>query len=475
MSACTSPVRIKNPKKSYSHNVDKYFLDVPCNCCPNCRATKQLSWVTRMYFEWQHTLKCGGASYYYTLTYNNEHLPKKYGIPVFSKRDCQLFFKRLRRNLERKGYRTDFKYFLVSEYGSEKKRPHYHFILFYKQKLPIYLLEREIRHSWCVENDWHQFMGNVKPGELGATVESIKALNYVTKYVMKDMLYENAMQEISKLYDFLECPIFEEDVDEDKYKAKKDSDLKQFKQFYLPSHHLGECILTEMETRKSSIEASRLIMPDTNIDGQYVDVPVPMYIKRKLYYNESCPIKGKIYRNGKWTYSTTYVLNDKGIKAKVNTLDRTIEEQSQKYYSYLSYFDTPETFQLLGCSVHDASLQVMTLLNGRSFSDLAVYNLVYRGRYDSGLTDYKTDYARFLDPLPINELRAKHTMYNSREEFEGFDEVLTILDQFVKLESYVRTNKRIDKYNSKQVVLSQMQPSKYRTARFIPNIPLKSF
>ena len=63
------------------------------------------------------------ASCFITLTYNDENLPNP---PVVSKREAQLFIKRLRKLL----YPKLFRYYIVGEYGDKSNRPHYHALLF---------------------------------------------------------------------------------------------------------------------------------------------------------------------------------------------------------------------------------------------------------------------------------------------------------------------------------------------------------
>lgn len=58
-----------------------------------------------------------------TLTFNNEHLPSNYSI---SKRDVQLFMKRLRKSIEPKQVR----YYATGEYVPGTNRPHYHVLIF---------------------------------------------------------------------------------------------------------------------------------------------------------------------------------------------------------------------------------------------------------------------------------------------------------------------------------------------------------
>lgn len=66
-------------------------------------------------YSWEEKMFC-------TLTYDNDHVDENYSL---KKKDLQNFFKRLRKNTQRK-----IKYFACGEYGELTKRPHYHAILF---------------------------------------------------------------------------------------------------------------------------------------------------------------------------------------------------------------------------------------------------------------------------------------------------------------------------------------------------------
>lgn len=76
-------------------------------------------WVARMMLEAQeHEI-----SSFVTLTYDQEHEPKDRSV---SKRHCQLFLKKLRKEIAPR----EIRYFAVGEYGGETWRPHYHLIIF---------------------------------------------------------------------------------------------------------------------------------------------------------------------------------------------------------------------------------------------------------------------------------------------------------------------------------------------------------
>ncbi|UPW41581.1 replication initiator protein [Peromfec virus RodF8_52] len=164
---CYSPVSIRDPVDS------RHFISVPCGKCFNCLSTRRDSWSFRLQVEERHS----SSSFFVTLTYSDDNVPyawsDSHGIdmPVFSKRDCQLFMKRLRKLHPDAGLR----YFLVSEYGGQFGRPHYHMILFNMPGFRYQILEDLLR-------TWDK--GIVHVGDV--TQASIK---YVCKYCLT---YESA-------------------------------------------------------------------------------------------------------------------------------------------------------------------------------------------------------------------------------------------------------------------------------------------
>lgn len=96
-------------------------VSIPCGKCVACRVNNAASWATRAMHESQY---CDGGCFV-TLTYSPEHCPSDYCI---SKRDVQLFLKRLRKHLSTHGGSLRA-YFAVGEYGTKFGRPHYHILL----------------------------------------------------------------------------------------------------------------------------------------------------------------------------------------------------------------------------------------------------------------------------------------------------------------------------------------------------------
>jgi len=110
---CTSPVQIKVPVKGLVGVVKE--MEVPCGKCLACRIKQRAEWSMRCL----HELSYWDKACFVTLTYKDNPLS-------LSKRDLQLFFKRLRKNLNGRS----IKYFAAGEYGDKTFRPHYHVLLY---------------------------------------------------------------------------------------------------------------------------------------------------------------------------------------------------------------------------------------------------------------------------------------------------------------------------------------------------------
>lgn len=156
MSRCITPVSIVRPNGKGP--ADR--IDVPCGKCITCLSNRRNDWSFRL----EQELKCSDYSFFVTLTYSDDNLPKQpvTGHPIVSKRDCQLFLKRLR-ECERG---VKWRYFLVSEYGPTTLRPHYHVIFFAscERSESVY---RAIR-SYLIES-WqlgYVHIGNVTPSSI---------------------------------------------------------------------------------------------------------------------------------------------------------------------------------------------------------------------------------------------------------------------------------------------------------------------
>ena len=150
---------------------------VPCGKCPYCYKRKISEWSFRLMQE----SRISTSSYFITLTYSTRHIPiTDRGYMGLVKKDMQLFMKRLR-----KLNASKLRYFAVGEYGSKRKRPHYHVLLFNAELKTISeAWRKQISKKWNRKKKrWdYQFsdIGNIKVGTVtGASV------GYCLKYMHK--------------------------------------------------------------------------------------------------------------------------------------------------------------------------------------------------------------------------------------------------------------------------------------------------
>lgn len=199
---CTNPriVKIKNIKGTPF--IKRNVYNVPCGKCEECKNRKRRDYELRGIKEYQKQ----NTMIFITLTYNEENLPrtKLLGIPQFSKDDITKYIKRLRENIynhiakKEKRDKTEIrkseviKYLVTSEYGEERKRPHYHAIISIPNKSYYMELINIIQKTWT--------KGFTMLGNNFGIVNSINGIKYVTKYITKSSGEEQYEKEIEKKY-----------------------------------------------------------------------------------------------------------------------------------------------------------------------------------------------------------------------------------------------------------------------------------
>lgn len=118
---CFQPMRARQTETGVllgnSGPPDAAWINLPCGKCLGCRLTAARNWAIRCQLELQQH---NGAAFV-TLTYDEQHKP-----PTLSKRDLQLWLKRIRRHTPDRTLR----FFACGEYGETNRRPHYHAILY---------------------------------------------------------------------------------------------------------------------------------------------------------------------------------------------------------------------------------------------------------------------------------------------------------------------------------------------------------
>lgn len=178
-------------KGSAPPGVEK-IISVPCGQCIGCRLDYSREWANRCLLEATYH----ESSYFVTLTYSNSTIPISYHcsnlstgeageFPSLSKRDVQLFLKRLRKDTGQQ-----IRYYLSGEYGDKTYRPHYHAILFglhlddlqFFKKSPLgfdYYLSPSLEKIWG-------------KGQILVTDVTWDTCAYTARYMMKKLKGEGA-------------------------------------------------------------------------------------------------------------------------------------------------------------------------------------------------------------------------------------------------------------------------------------------
>lgn len=202
---CLHPLSIKNPRygkikrgtfgQGFKHRgiPEPQYIEVPCGKCVACLSKRRQEWVFRLQQEQKHSL----TSWFVTLTYEDSQLPtlkqaKEYNnslppdkrktenheiMEIYQKSHVQKFLKRLRK------YYTPFvpdpysiRYFVVSDYGGNFHRLHYHMLLF---NFPLRAADcSRIEISHRIQKYWKH--GGVNVGEVND-----KSINYTCKYCLQ--------------------------------------------------------------------------------------------------------------------------------------------------------------------------------------------------------------------------------------------------------------------------------------------------
>lgn len=158
---CLSKIRVPTRLKG--------IIWVDCGYCYMCLQKKRSEWTFRLLQ--QH--KISESSRFVTLTYNDDFLVYADERPTVYHRDLTLYFNRLRSKA------PSLRYYAVSEYGDENKRPHYHAIIFNANDV-------DIVGKWTkrIKGEGRFPIGNVHLGDVNQA-----SIHYVTKYQINRVNY----------------------------------------------------------------------------------------------------------------------------------------------------------------------------------------------------------------------------------------------------------------------------------------------
>lgn len=290
---CLSLIRVKS-KSPYGIRM----TTVPCGHCEECRRTRQNQWTARLMSELEeYHVKRGYNVGFITLTYQDSCLPTipesffKPGeyrrIPCFSYNDVKQFIDTLRNYFFRKRrWRNAFRFFLTSEYGEQFRRPHYHALLLYSNRISPEEMYKLVEDAWCgsaqiIPQPRRKALRR-KPLGITAPFSSFVPRDpqacgrYVAKYVCKDLAFES---EISGMFGHLS-------------RAQRNH-LRHFMPFHKQSMAFGADLIKD----KSDDELWDLLRDGFQFTGNPTMVELPVYLKNKILFNNR-----KIYnlRTHRW-------------------------------------------------------------------------------------------------------------------------------------------------------------------------------
>lgn len=445
---CYRPLRLISNKLHFNPKVDKMYMSVPCGCCGECRTNLQNSFEARVYYEYLDTEKKGGYTFFQSFTYNQEFVPKKYGIYCFSPRDYRLFSHNFRHILERNGFsNSDVKIVWTCEYGGELFRPHYHALFFVKNpNITPQMLADFQEYAWCrfVHRFGTQFdripLGyldtnnpdlNKRSRPEDRVVNGQGALSYVSKYVCKDFdflrMVEGQIKNQKGVTEYT-GPALEKLTKEDK---------KEMFPFHRQSQGLGISMVDVLTPEE--LFDGKCSIPDKLKSTKVVSLP--QYIDRKVFYDYNPDDK-------------TFHLNEKGLYMKeyrtAHNLDYVTSQLTQifgnvkafwsaKFAKKYSYIESPSDFKI----------EVMNLMHGRNFRQLANYIITYKDVSDyfanTPISDSLGEMLRLSSRIENDStlsLRDRldtrvgkryidylcSRSYSNRPEFKNFEEVIMLFN-----------------------------------------------
>lgn len=198
---------------------------LPCGRCFDCRQNLKSQWIFRVRAELSALTAKGWKIGFFTLTYNDEHLPTIPSelikgdfrpIPCFKKSDVRFFVNSVRKWLQKKyNCLKDDKprMMICSEFGELRKRPHYHGIICFPSRVDPVALHRQMKKIWYSDHPDvkgmddkfgyfgpFNFDGDVdENGKIGKSFicDSVKAsAMYACKYVCKDINFLESVSDV---------------------------------------------------------------------------------------------------------------------------------------------------------------------------------------------------------------------------------------------------------------------------------------
>lgn len=487
-------------------DVMSYYLDIPNNThypteyskrshrfpdTSNYKVMKSVQdeYYIRLYYHYKHVISIGGSAYFYTLTYNDKALPHYGDVPCVDYEDLRYFLRSsgFDKVLLRK-YAMRLGYFITCELGEGKGKrgiennPHYHCIFFLTpvetdkphELLTPSLFQSLVRTYWQGENYENVRRRDYKfgvacEGDNLGVINSPHALSYVVKYVGKDLparLLERKLCAVAirELYGKLLQSCFIQTswlrIAKKKYPTleafealemfKTDVDVKSFVHRLFKRFYKRKLLNRYSAKIRISQGIGLSALKELSPDGLTVTIPynnnirtvnIPSYLYRKLYYDVIKDAKN----------NNKYILNDKGIEMRLNTLHKTFKSVS----------DTLEK----SLQLHATEFDVVTSLDSDYNVFLTakklypVYTSIYRDRlcpdvyhelhYESDLQDFLimdslcAEYFEFDQSIVF--FKGKRT-YRSHVSFQPYMIYFNLFDKLIEKMYFCESDAMYQRY-----------------------------
>lgn len=445
--------------------------------------SKQLGYYIRTYYHFQHVQLLGGKTYFYTLTYNDKALPHFTGVPCVDYNDLRYFLRSsgFDKHLQRE-YGYKLQYFITCELGEGKgvrgygNNPHYHVIFFLlpnrKQGVNYKYLTDScfcniVKYYWQgsdyprIRKQDYKF-GVAMPGDNLGKVNSGAALSYCSKYVLKDVMYNTLKNRLkAKQKELIFDRLINMKMARNVFlKLLGDKELTNFEfSDHLKSHPLVVETLEYFFNRVYKNDLYNRYLPKVRIstgvglyalnkvndDGLTISIPydrktiktvnVPLYLYRKMYYDIVKDDKG----------NNKYILNNSGIKKRLDQFDFDLNKQKVLLYKVLDF--------------NKIKISDLDDLQKSAIDVFPLYSLVYRDRLiPSGTTtlhpldDYELFltseyyYSNYMDDVEnILHFNGKMT-YINHPEFFPYKNIFEKFDNLIEQYYICQSNSSHDTY-----------------------------
>ena len=400
---------------------------VPQQDDENFRNVQRNAWAFRLSAEFQSRLKDGWSVGFFTLTYDDLHLPRvpkvcwkdpsKY-VPLcaFNRGDVREFILKIRKHLKKVYQIEDFQYMICSELGPSTQRSHYHGVICWPENPQTYHTERIhkgelIVKDWtskpCPDTELHSFIcktwnkGFVRPRYASGGIDSHGknhnpfkvsgdfrfCCKYAGKYCVKDLYY----------YDYLKP-----------YADYLDLDSKFTRTLCFPFHLQSKCLgLSILNDYTADADKLSMLFDGVQFIGSDKLLKIPVYIKNKLVFD------------------TYYVYDQSGkrlVRRQANKFFRDNAEEifckkSEFYEDVFKKMSSAGYLEGRGVDADNADY-VIGVLN--SFMDH--YQFTYRNLSDSYLAWFGVDYQYCFDVVPYTQWLGRY-IPDVQSHFEGLKRI----------------------------------------------------